>query len=241
MIEKALPLVPPFVVYPLLIFLFHRGEYPPLPASARGPGKQCVESGMILSVILAVRLLKALYPTVFTWTRYTFTYLLTGLSLLYVVKTLNGVDVKHIGFRLPTNRRVLTLFTGFLVLLLVGGIARNLLFNTPLPYLNRYFISGVVIGPFVEETVFRGLVQTRLEAAFGATRSWAVSGFLFGFYHLWAHYLVAGQALTFPGSIQLITITLFGMLLGVLFAKTRSLLPPFLLHAVNNFVATQTW
>jgi hypothetical protein len=40
---------------------------------------------------------------------------------------------------------------------------------------------------------------------------------------------------------QMIVVSIHGMLFGVVFAKTRSLLPPFLLHAVNNFVAFIGW
>jgi membrane protease YdiL (CAAX protease family) len=242
LVQMVKSLIPLLLVYPLLILLFHRGEYPSTPWSPKGTGRQLFESAVVLGALLAVRLLKEVYTSVFTWATYTITYLALGLGLLLIMeKPREWRDIKRAGFVLPTNRQALTLFTGLLVLQMVGGVARHIYSGTRLPYLNMYFISGVVVGPFVEETLLRGLIQTRLEAILGASRSWLVSGTLFGFYHLWAHYLVAGRALTFIGCVQLITVSLFGMLLGVVFTKTRSLLPPLLLHAANNFVATQSW
>jgi membrane protease YdiL (CAAX protease family) len=35
--------------------------------------------------------------------------------------------------------------------------------------------------------------------------------------------------------LSLAFLTAFGMMLGVIFAKTRSLFPPFLVHAIHNF------
>jgi len=161
MMQIVLPLTQP-LVYLALIILFHRGEYPPTPAPSGTPRRRLLESALILGAILTVRLLKALYPAVFTWDVYAYTYLATGLCLLFAVKTLDGVELNQLGFTSPRDRPVLRLFAGVLVLLLVGGVSRHMLLDTPLPYLNKHLLSGVVAGPFVEETVFRGLIQTRL-------------------------------------------------------------------------------
>ena len=98
----------------------------------------------------------------------------------------------------------------------------------------RDFISITIIFPFLEEVFFRGLIQTRLESALGAVRSWIVSGLLFGFFHFYLLYLVPGRAPDITEVLGLVYLTALGMLLGVVFAKTRSLLPSFIIHAVNN-------
>lgn len=226
------------VIYPLLIILFHLGKYPSPLVSPGNLKRECTEATIIFGVILIVRWLKTLYPSIFTWTIYNSTYLIAGLCLLFIMERIvRKRSLSTVGFKLPTNRKVLTIFTGLLAIYLVGGILSHLILRIELSYLNIYFISGCIIGPFVEESIFRGLIQTRLEAGLGAVKSWVISGLLFGFYHYWAHHLIAGKMLTIPSLTELIGITLFGMLLGVIFAKTRSLLPPFLLHGVNNFVA----
>lgn len=173
-----------------------------------------------------------------TWAIHTSVYLVASLGLLFAKeKVVRRRSICSVGFRSPTNRRALILFAVIVGLQLIGGILLHLMLGIEFSYLNVYFVSGVIIGPFAEETSFRGLIQTRSEAGLGTVKSWVLSGLLFGFYHYWAHYLITGATLTIPSLTQLIAITLFGMLVGVIFSKTRSLLPPFLLHAANNFVA----
>ena len=92
----------------------------------------------------------------------------------------------------------------------------------------------MLIFPLAEEILFRGLLQTRLEALLGSVWAWIGSGLLFGGYHYYTNYLLAGRLLTATDVQSLAYLTVFGMLLGVIAAKTRSLLPSFLVHAVNN-------
>ena len=96
------------------------------------------------------------------------------------------------------------------------------------------FLSYAVVFPFVEEVIFRGMIQTRLEAALGSVRAWILSGLFFGLHHYYAHYLMIGKPLAVSDVLELIFLTAFGMLLGVIYAKTRSLLPSYLIHTINN-------
>ena len=82
------------------------------------------------------------------------------------------------------------------------------------------FISVVVIGPIVEEILFRGLIFTRLSRGFGIYVSAVLSAVVFGFAHgdlVWGIY--AG---------------IFGLVLAALFVYTRSLVCPILLHMSFN-------
>jgi membrane protease YdiL (CAAX protease family) len=158
--------------------------------------------------------------------------------LLFVIeKIVRRRDLSVVGFRLPTNKRVLLVFTGVVAFFLIGGIVVHIMFEIRYAYLNIYFFSGVIFVPLMEEIVFRGLIQTRFEAWLGATRSWILSSLLFGFYHFLAWFLIEGKMLTQYALRPLTWTVIFGIMVGVFFAKTRSLLPPFLLHAVNNFIA----
>ena len=96
------------------------------------------------------------------------------------------------------------------------------------------FLSYAVVFPFVEEVIFRGMIQTRLEAALGSVRAWILSGLFFGFHHYYVHYLVINKPLAVSDVLELVFLTIFGMLLGVIYAKTRGLLPSYLIHAINN-------
>lgn len=166
------------------------------------------------------------------------TFVVATLCLLFVMEIIvRRRSLSVVGFRLPINKRVLLIFTGIATLLLVTGIVVHSIYNIQYYYFNQYFISAVLLGPLVEEIAFRGLIQTRLEASFGITKSWILTSLLFGFYHYVAWFLIQGQTFTTDSVIPLTYTVVFGVAAGIFYAKTRSLLPPFLLHAINNAIA----
>jgi len=168
------------------------------------------------------------------WTIGNVVLLVASLCLLLIMeKVVRRRGLSTVGFKLPTNRKVLLIFTGVVTAYLVGEIIGLISGLHTQAYM---FISGVILVPLAEETVFRSLIQTRLEAGVGPVKAWVLSGLMFGGYHYYAWFIIGTVTqFTLP---QLIWTALFGMLAGVIFAKTRSLLPPFLLHAVNNFIAS---
>jgi membrane protease YdiL (CAAX protease family) len=206
--------------------------------------RECVEVIMVFSVYMVIYWLRSpisdllgAYSSTFAWAIGLSVFVVASLCLLFVMETIVRRSLSAVGFRLPTNRRVLLIFTGVAAFLLIGGIIVHTVYNIKYAYPNQYFISGVVFGPLVEEIVFRGLIQTRLEACLGTTKSWILSSLVFGFYHFLAWFLIGGKMLTTYSLTQLTYTVIFGIMAGIFFAKTRSLLPPFLLHAINNFVA----
>jgi membrane protease YdiL (CAAX protease family) len=88
-----------------------------------------------------------------------------------------------------------------------------------------YIVNGIVICtviPFVEELTFRGLGYSLLER-FGMWPAILTVGLLFGLAH--------GLALALP------IIVAFGCVLAWMRAKTRSVLPGMVLHAIFNLFA----
>lgn len=81
----------------------------------------------------------------------------------------------------------------------------------------------VLVAPLVEETTYRGLGFAAAGARFGPTAAVLVTGAAFGLSH--------GLLMALP------VLTLFGVLLGWLRAKTESLYPPIVLHGVFNGVS----
>jgi len=84
-----------------------------------------------------------------------------------------------------------------------------------------------VVAPIAEEIFFRGYV-------FGALRNWKgmwvgalITGLVFGAIHL-------GSA---PDPLYLPLLAAFGVILCLLYVKTRSLYPCIVLHAINNSIA----
>lgn len=82
---------------------------------------------------------------------------------------------------------------------------------------------AILLSPFVEELLFRGVIQDGLARRFGTVTGLLASSMLFGLCH--------GAVLESTSAF------LFGVAVGFLFARTRSLVPCFALHLANNLLA----
>jgi uncharacterized protein len=79
------------------------------------------------------------------------------------------------------------------------------------------FIVLVVVAPITEEFLFRGLILHRLAAKWGIGLAIIISSLIFGFLHANA-----------------IGLSMFGVVMALLYIKTRTLLVPIICHALNN-------
>ena len=82
----------------------------------------------------------------------------------------------------------------------------------------HFFILAVIVAPLVEETIFRGILFSRLTAKWGMVRAMVVSSLAFGLLHF-----------------DPIGAFVFGIVACVLYVRTQSLIVPMVLHALNNF------
>jgi|GEM_PF-2504945 len=224
------------IVFTLLslvfIFLIQRGVYAFPPSTPQRPVREIVEAGLLAGCLLLVRFIRFDLYWLSGWPS---AYLVFGLLAPMVMEW--GVrrrNLSAIGFRMPENKKALVLVAILFSLYLVARLVIPPLLGAAFTFDWQNFLSNTVIFPFVEEIIFRGMIQTRLEAAWGSARAWIISGLFFGFYHYFAHYLVIGKSLAVSDVLELVFLTAFGMLLGVIYAKTRSLLPSYLIHAINN-------
>jgi membrane protease YdiL (CAAX protease family) len=90
-----------------------------------------------------------------------------------------------------------------------------------------------VAAPIAEELFFRGFCFTALRRWIGLVPGAIATGVIFGLIH-------AGSA----DAVFLVPLAIFGALLCVLYHRTGSLLPPMVLHALNNSLAlgvSQSW
>jgi membrane protease YdiL (CAAX protease family) len=87
-------------------------------------------------------------------------------------------------------------------------------------------LAGGIIGPFLEELLFRGIIMRGFLDRYKPWQAILYSSLLFGILHLniW----------------QFCSATLLGLFLGWLYYKTRSLWPCFILHAIHNSSVTMT-
>lgn len=210
--------------------------------------REFMEVAVIFGSLLAIRWVNAAisFPLSFCFFGYCgwyAVYVVLALTLPIIMeKIVRRRRLSVIGFKLPTGKReslmtVSVIIVGFLIVGIINRIRLGFGLNLDL----YYIASTCIVLPFLEEVNFRGLIQTRLETGLGRTKSWILSGLLFGFWHYWVHFLIIWRPLTVTYLGQLVTVTVFGMLLGWIFTETKSLLPTFLLHSINNFVAFRSW
>jgi membrane protease YdiL (CAAX protease family) len=81
----------------------------------------------------------------------------------------------------------------------------------------------IVVAPLAEEVFFRGFLYQAFRNSFGVLPGALLSALIFGAIHL--------------EFFKLVQLAILGVILALLFEKTRSLWSPITLHAVNNTLA----
>jgi len=81
----------------------------------------------------------------------------------------------------------------------------------------------IVVAPFAEEVFFRGFLYQAFRNSFGVLPGALLSALIFGAIHL--------------EFFKLVQLAILGVILALLFEKTKSLWPPIILHALNNTLA----
>ena len=78
----------------------------------------------------------------------------------------------------------------------------------------------VVVAPITEEILFRGILLHRWTAKWGITGALLLTSLVFGILHA-----------------NLVGLSVFGLMMALLYLKTRTLIVPIICHALNNLVA----
>lgn len=215
----------------LFVLWVHMGEYPVALAPRRRKRRELAEFTLLVVGLLGVPHLEL---RLFWFPSWLGAYLLYGLGAALYCLVVHRRALLQLGLTKPINRRVLGSVGWILALIALSKIVDPLQVAAGHYLAVRRSLAAVVIFPLLEEAIFRGMLQTRLEAVLGAVRAWVVGGALFGIYHYYINHLVPGRPVTPECALALVYLVVLGMLLGAIFAKTRSLLPPFLVHAMNN-------
>lgn len=85
-------------------------------------------------------------------------------------------------------------------------------------------LSVVIAGPIVEELLFRGIMFHYLEKIKSGWFPVLISGIAFGLWHM--------------EPVQVVYAALMGIILGIIYAKVRSLKVTIAIHMLNNFLST---
>jgi hypothetical protein len=176
-------------------------------------------------------------------------YIVTfGLLSLWVIRRLHQLNVPEhlIVGRLPDNYPWLPTI-GIVITILLFSLGSGQLFyyvisqyypdlvefllsqkvflsseETVAPFLHNLLnlIVLIVVAPIAEELIFRGILFQRWATKWGVTRSLIVSSLLFGILHA-----------------NIIGLSVFGLMMALLYIKTRTLIVPIACHALNNLAA----
>jgi membrane protease YdiL (CAAX protease family) len=148
--------------------------------------------------------------------------------LLYVryVKKWTWNDL---GFTKPKAPRV-TAYA--LIYLAIGGLIPFLSNRAPLSVAE--LVWSLYQPAFIEEFFFRSILQGKLERALGQNKGWFYSGILFGLAHapmdFFGPYWFGVEGNILAAFLLLIKQIMYGWVYGIIFMKTRSIIPTFIGH-----------
>ncbi len=127
----------------------------------------------------------------------------------------------------------------------VGEFIRQVLLDTSTDASNQVLVESlvqtnillmgfqaVIIAPFVEEMLFRGVIFNSLRQK-NKILAHIISGFMFGLLHVY-NYILAGNMSEW---IQLIPYMFIGFSLSYVYEKKQTIFAPILLHATKNLIA----
>lgn len=93
---------------------------------------------------------------------------------------------------------------------------------------------------FLEEFLFRGVIQSKLERALGQNKGWFYAGIVFGLIHIPTNFFgplwEAGDASIIAGLLLLVGQIMNGWWYGIAYTKTRSLIPCIIMHYMADFL-----
>lgn len=120
-----------------------------------------------------------------------------------------------------------------------GGIPA--FFSQTDPISPVYLAYYLLTPAFVEEFVYRGVFQAKLERGFqDHTKAWVIGGLLFGLMHVPTDFFgpiwVRGGRNYVNSVVALVTQVLSGFIWGILYAKTRHLVPLIASHYLLDFL-----
>ncbi len=158
-----------------------------------------------------------------------------------------GLSMKHLRVQLAVG-----LVMGILVAVVIdtGGTVFYSLFIDPSYPLELHIINGELLGylflfflinAFLEETLFRGLLQNSLKTKFTANKSIGISAIIFGLWHAgWPLVNAApGQSVLMEVFMMVFFTTVLGLLFGIYYEKFssgQSLMGLIVAHTIFNFV-----
>lgn len=97
-------------------------------------------------------------------------------------------------------------------------------FEKPLDYI-VYMLMAVIIGPIIEESLYRGIMYAPFRKKYGPTKAIFINALLFSV----GHY-----------GVSIVPCLFAGILFSLLYEKTESIISSIVAHSINNLLAILT-
>jgi len=225
----------PVIFNILLIFLIKEvGEYPaPLPLS-ENPKKEYIETVIYTLIVIFYSLINIFLLSRFLYSFYielcfnTVIYLL--IPLTYVIYRDHWTS-KDLGFTSKVKSRWVV-FIG-VIFYTIFGFKNTFTYEISWIILLIYFYSNA----FLEEFLFRGIIQSKLERAFGQKKAIILQALLFMSVHIpvnSSNFLLDGNLIKFFSAFGLQFLN--GIIFGLIFLKTRNIWICVICHYLNNWL-----
>lgn len=157
--------------------------------------------------------------------------LLMLLIVLFKFRFKKNVEVLGIETNNVRRTILLGIFVGLISYLLIDGsyllfwpnryateVTRTIKTSGSSIDLSFYFLSAVLLGPVMEEVIYRGIFYSPYRKKYGPTKAVIITSVFFAM----AHYALPSF--------------LFSLLLTALYEKTESIIPPIIAHSIHNLL-----
>ena len=103
-----------------------------------------------------------------------------------------------------------------------------------------FLVISLYATVFIEEFLYRGVIQSKLERALGQKKGWFYGGIIFGLAHIPANFFApfwaTGTVDIVAGLLMLGVQIVNGWWFGIAYTKTRSLIPGIIMHYIADFL-----
>jgi len=253
-----LEIIAVFIIYPILIVILHFkiGEYPEEHPKSDELKKEIIHIAVLYSMLI-VGIIIIVLIMLSAGIDLTNTYGLEFNLLVFFLLPVFGIYLPYALIRFvdkpPWTLEEQGLITEikqpivwvYVICITIGlGVAQIFLLTATgvlttviVPW--WFFLLVILSNIFLEEYLFRAIILTKFERITTQNKAIFLHAILFGFAHIPVNFFFAvlmGQPLNLIGGIILLIIqTMAGYILGITYAKTRSLIPCLITHYLMNY------
>jgi membrane protease YdiL (CAAX protease family) len=145
---------------------------------------------------------------------------------------LSGARFRSLGFAKGYRVWQVTLF--WISIPLILFITQIFSGATTLATLAKMFLGNLLRNGFSEEFLFRGALQTRLQALVNSDWALVIQALLFGVWHLGLDTQTMDRDILQGFALGIASHSILGLGVGIIFQRTRNLVAPSIVHVANN-------